>query len=55
MGRFVNVTSAAALHEPGPANSAYATSKAALNHFTRHLAWSSPGPGNGKCEFIPGM
>ncbi len=37
-GRIVNVTSAAALHEPGPINSAYATSKAALNQFTRHLA-----------------
>ncbi len=37
-GRIVNVTSAAALHPPGPANSAYATSKVALNHFTRHLA-----------------
>ena len=37
-GRIVNVTSAAALHEPGPANSAYGTSKAALNQFTRHLA-----------------
>jgi NAD(P)-dependent dehydrogenase (short-subunit alcohol dehydrogenase family) len=37
-GRIVNVTSAAALHEPGPLNSAYGTSKAALNQFTRHLA-----------------
>ncbi len=37
-GRIVNVTSAAALHLPGPANSAYGTSKAALNQFTRHLA-----------------
>lgn len=37
-GRIVNVTSAAALHEPGPINSAYGTSKAALNQFTRHLA-----------------
>jgi NAD(P)-dependent dehydrogenase (short-subunit alcohol dehydrogenase family) len=37
-GRIVNVTSAAALHPPGPLNSAYATSKAALNQFTRHLA-----------------
>lgn len=37
-GRIVNVTSAAALHEPGPVNSAYGTSKAALNQFTRHLA-----------------
>lgn len=37
-GRIVNVTSAAALHQPGPVNSAYGTSKAALNQFTRHLA-----------------
>jgi NAD(P)-dependent dehydrogenase (short-subunit alcohol dehydrogenase family) len=37
-GRVVNVTSAAALHHPGPANSAYGTSKAALNQMTRHLA-----------------
>ena len=37
-GRIVNITSAAALHEPGPINSAYATSKVALNQFTRHLA-----------------
>jgi len=37
-GRIVNVTSAAALHTPGPINSAYGTSKAALNQFTRHLA-----------------
>ena len=44
-GRIVNVTSAAALHEPGPANSAYATSKAALNQFTRHLAAEIAGTG----------
>jgi NAD(P)-dependent dehydrogenase (short-subunit alcohol dehydrogenase family) len=44
-GRIVNVTSAAALHEPGPANSAYGTSKAALNHFTRHLASELKGTG----------
>lgn len=37
-GRIVNVTSAASLHPPGPLNSAYATSKVALNHFTRCLA-----------------
>jgi NAD(P)-dependent dehydrogenase (short-subunit alcohol dehydrogenase family) len=37
-GRIVNFTSAAALHPPGPLNSAYATSKVALNQFTRHLA-----------------
>jgi NAD(P)-dependent dehydrogenase (short-subunit alcohol dehydrogenase family) len=44
-GRIVNVTSAAALHEPGPLNSAYATSKAALNQFTRHLASELMGTG----------
>lgn len=37
-GRIVNITSAAALHPPGRLNSAYGTSKAALNQFTRHLA-----------------
>ena len=44
-GRIVNVTSAAALHEPGPINSAYGTSKAALNQFTRHLAAEIAGSG----------
>jgi NAD(P)-dependent dehydrogenase (short-subunit alcohol dehydrogenase family) len=44
-GRIINVTSAAALHEPGPINSAYGTSKAALNQFTRHLAAELRGTG----------
>jgi len=44
-GRIVNITSAAALHEPGPLNSAYATSKVALNQFTRHLAAELRGTG----------
>ncbi|NKJ49004.1 hypothetical protein CIC12_20140 [Burkholderia sp. SG-MS1] len=44
-GRIINVTSAAALHEPGPVNSAYATSKAALNQMTRHLAAELAGTG----------
>jgi len=44
-GRIVNVSSAAALLTPGPADSAYATSKAALNHFTRHLAAELAGTG----------
>lgn len=44
-GRIVNVTSAASLHEPGPINSAYGTSKAALNQFTRHLAAELNGTG----------
>jgi NAD(P)-dependent dehydrogenase (short-subunit alcohol dehydrogenase family) len=44
-GRIVNVTSANALHPPGPLHSAYGTSKAALNHFTRHLAAEVSGTG----------
>jgi len=44
-GRIVNVSSAAALHPPGPLNSAYATSKVALNQFTRHLAAELAGSG----------
>jgi len=44
-GRIINVSSAAALHPPGPTNSAYATSKVALNHFTRHLAAEIAGTG----------
>lgn len=44
-GRIVNVSSAAALGEPGPLNSAYATSKVALNHFTRQLAVEVEGTG----------
>lgn len=44
-GRIVNFTSAASLHPPGPTNSAYATSKVALNQFTRHLAAELEGTG----------
>ena len=44
-GRIVNVSSAASLGSPGPLNSAYGTSKAALNHFTRHLAAEIAGSG----------
>ena len=44
-GRIINFTSAAALHPPGPLNSAYATSKAALNQFTRHFAAELEGTG----------
>jgi NAD(P)-dependent dehydrogenase (short-subunit alcohol dehydrogenase family) len=44
-GQIVNVSSAAAIHTPGPVNSAYATSKAALNQFTRHLAAEVAGTG----------
>ncbi len=36
-GRIVNMTSAASLAPPRGVNSAYAASKAALNHFTRQL------------------
>lgn len=44
-GRIVNVTSAASLHPPGTLNSAYGTSKVALNQFTRHLAAELEGTG----------
>ena len=44
-GRIVNFSSAASLHQPGPLNSAYGTSKVALNHFTRHLAAELAGTG----------
>src|SRR5918997_747132 len=44
-GRIVNVSSAAALAPPGPLNSAYATSKGALNQLTRHLAAELAGAG----------
>ncbi len=44
-GRIVNFSSAAALHPPGPLNSAYGTSKVALNQFTRHLAAELAGTG----------
>lgn len=44
-GRIVNFTSAASLHPPGPLNSAYATAKAGVNQFTRHLAAELDGSG----------
>ena len=44
-GRIINFSSAASLHQPGPLTSAYATSKVALNHFTRHLAAELDGTG----------
>jgi NAD(P)-dependent dehydrogenase (short-subunit alcohol dehydrogenase family) len=44
-GRIINFSSAASLHPPGPLNSAYGTSKAALNQFTRHLAAELVGTG----------
>jgi NAD(P)-dependent dehydrogenase (short-subunit alcohol dehydrogenase family) len=44
-GRIVNFSSAASLHPPGPLNSAYGTSKVALNQFTRNLAAELAGTG----------
>jgi NAD(P)-dependent dehydrogenase (short-subunit alcohol dehydrogenase family) len=44
-GRIVNVSSAAAFYPPAAVNSAYATSKAALNQMTRHLAVELAGTG----------
>jgi NAD(P)-dependent dehydrogenase (short-subunit alcohol dehydrogenase family) len=44
-GRIVNFSSAASLHPPGPFNSAYSTSKVALNQMTRHLAAEVAGTG----------
>lgn len=44
-GRIVNVSSAASLHPPGRLNSAYVTSKVALNQLTRHLAAELEGTG----------
>jgi NAD(P)-dependent dehydrogenase (short-subunit alcohol dehydrogenase family) len=44
-GRIVNVSSAAPLYPPAAVNSAYGTSKAALNQMTRHLAAELSGTG----------
>lgn len=44
-GRIINFSSAASLHPPFPLNSAYATSKVALNQFTRTLAMELQGTG----------
>lgn len=44
-GRIINVSSAATLLAPSPVDSAYGTSKAALNQFTRHLAAEIEGTG----------
>ena len=44
-GRVVNVSSAASLYPPTAFDSAYATSKTALNRLTRHLAAELEGTG----------
>ena len=44
-GRIVNVSSAGALYPPGKLDSAYVTSKVALNQLTRHLAAELEGTG----------
>ena len=44
-GRIISLSSAASLGKPGPMNSAYATSKVALNQLTRHLAAELEGTG----------
>ena len=44
-GRIINLSSAASLHSPGPLNSAYGTSKVALNQLTRHIASEIAGSG----------
>lgn len=44
-GRVVNVSSAGALYPPGKLDSAYVTSKVALNQLTRHLAVELDGTG----------
>lgn len=53
-GRIINISSAAALSDPGGTNSAYATSKVALNHFTRQLAHEISGTGVTANVFHPG-
>jgi NAD(P)-dependent dehydrogenase (short-subunit alcohol dehydrogenase family) len=53
-GRIINFSSAAALHVPGPLNSAYGTSKVALNQFTRHLAAELTGTQVTACAIHPG-
>lgn len=53
-GRIINFSSAASLHTPGPLNSAYGTSKVALNQFTRHLASELAGTGVTACVIHPG-
>jgi NAD(P)-dependent dehydrogenase (short-subunit alcohol dehydrogenase family) len=53
-GRIVNVSSAASLTPPDVLNSAYSTSKAALNRLTRHLAAEVTGTGVTAALIHPG-
>ena len=53
-GRIVNVSSAAALFPPDELDSAYATSKEALNRMTRHLAAELRGTGVAAAVIHPG-
>jgi NAD(P)-dependent dehydrogenase (short-subunit alcohol dehydrogenase family) len=53
-GRIIQFSSAASLHVPGPLNSAYGTSKVALNQFTRHLAAELAGTEVTACAIHPG-
>lgn len=53
-GRIVNLSSAGSLFEPGPLDSAYSTSKAALNRMTRHLAAELEGTGVTATVIHPG-
>jgi NAD(P)-dependent dehydrogenase (short-subunit alcohol dehydrogenase family) len=53
-GRIVNLSSAGSLFEPGPLDSAYSTSKAALNRMTRHLAAELDGTGVTATAIHPG-
>jgi NAD(P)-dependent dehydrogenase (short-subunit alcohol dehydrogenase family) len=53
-GRIVNLSSAGSLYEPGPLDSAYSTSKAALNRMTRHLAAELEGTGVTATVIHPG-
>jgi NAD(P)-dependent dehydrogenase (short-subunit alcohol dehydrogenase family) len=53
-GRIVNFSSAASLYTPGDLDSAYSTSKAALNRMTRHLAAELVGNGVTATVIHPG-